>query len=72
MSNIVKINISKAIKGDCNADGKFNASDVVMLQKWILTVSDSKITNRNAADITEDGLINVFDLIMMKRLLISK
>lgn len=58
--------------GDCNSDGVFNISDVVTLQKWLLAVPDVKLTNWKAADLNENGTINVFDLCMMKRLLISQ
>ena len=57
--------------GDCNNDGKFNISDVVLLQKWLLSVPDTHLANWQAADFCEDGKLDVFDLVMMKRLLIN-
>lgn len=61
-----------SVKADCNADGKFTVADIVMLQKWLLAVPDAKLIDWKAADLCEDGVINVFDLCMMKRLLISQ
>ncbi len=52
------------IKYDVNADGKFNLSDVVALQKWL--VNAGTLSALEAADVSQDGKINVIDLAMMK------
>lgn len=62
----------ESVAGDVNADGQFNISDIVMLQKWILADPDVNLADWKAADLCEDGVINTFDLVMMKRLLISQ
>lgn len=54
--------------GDVNADGIFDVSDVVMLQKWLLCVGGIK--DWKAGDLCEDGVLNVFDLCLMKRMLL--
>lgn len=59
-----------AIRGDVNADGKFNIADAVMLQKWLLCAGD--ITDWQAGDLCEDGRLDVFDLCIMRRKLLSK
>lgn len=69
---IVPENVNMSIPGDVNADGTFNISDVVMMQKWLLAVSDIELANWKAADLCEDGKLNVFDLCVMKRMLISQ
>ena len=48
--------------GDVNADGDFNISDVVLLQKWLLAVPDTNLGNWKAADFCKDNKLNVFDL----------
>lgn len=58
--------LDKIVEGDVNADGKFDMSDVVLLQKWLLGVSDVTLPNWKAADFCEDGKLNVLDLCMMK------
>ena len=58
--------LDKIVEGDVNADGKFDISDVVLLQKWLLGVSDVTLPNWKAADFCEDGKLNVLDLCMMK------
>lgn len=62
----------KTIRGDVNADGIFNVSDVVLLQKWLLAVPDTHLADWKAADLCEDNRLDVFDLCMMKRELINK
>ena len=59
-------------KGDVNADGEFSVLDLVLLQKWILAVPDTHLTNWKAADFLEDGRLNVFDWILMKKKLIEQ
>ena len=59
------------IKGDVNADGVFDISDVVLMQKWILAMPDVKLADWKAGDLCEDNRIDVFDLCLMKRLLVE-
>ena len=58
--------LDEIVEGDVNTDGKFDISDVVLLQKWLLGVSDVTLPNWKAADFCEDGKLNVLDLCMMK------
>lgn len=51
--------------GDVNLDGEIGISDVVMLQKWLVKSGD--LTCWQNADLCEDGKINVFDCVMLKR-----
>lgn len=66
---LIKKNSSASLKGDVNQDGLFSLADVIMLQKWLLC--SGKLTDWKAGDFTEDQLINIFDLILMKRELIQ-
>ena len=61
---------SERLMGDVNADGKFDIADVVLLQKWLLAVPDTKLTDWKAADLCENDKLNVFDLCLMRRKLI--
>ncbi len=61
----------ESLCGDVNWDGVFNVSDVVLLQKWLLAVPDTHLSNWKTADLCEDGKLDVFDLCMMKRLLLD-
>lgn len=62
---------SDFLRGDCNHDGSFNVSDVVLLQKWLLAVPDTHLADWKAADLCEDGRLDVFDLCLMKRELLN-
>lgn len=59
-------------EGDVNSDGKFNIVDLVYLQKWLLSVPDTELKNRKAADIYNDDKLDVVDFILMKQLLIKE
>ena len=60
------------VVGDVNADGAFSVADAVLLQKWILAAPDVTLADWKAADLCEDSKIDVFDLCIMKRMLIEK
>ena len=57
--------------GDVNADGKVNLADVVLLQKWLLGVSETKLVDWQAGDLYADGLLNGFDLCLLRRIVTS-
>ncbi len=57
------------IKGDANGDGIVNVSDAVMLQKWLLCSGD--LTKWKNVDLCEDGRIDVFDMVEMRKLLVQ-
>ncbi|MBQ8962139.1 MAG: cellulase family glycosylhydrolase [Ruminococcus sp.] len=60
------------VKGDVNGDSSFNVSDVVLLQRWLLGTPDTVLADWQAADLCNDEKLDVFDLVMMRRLLIEK
>lgn len=59
------------IMGDVNLDGSFNVADVVLLQKWLLAVPEITLEKWENADFCVDGKLDVFDLCLMKRAIIS-
>ncbi len=62
---------AKTLKGDVNADGKVNAADAVILQKYFLGDSNVLISDIKSADISDDGAVSIVDMILMKELLTS-
>lgn len=58
------------VKGDVNADGNFNIADLVMMQKYLLR--KGSLVNWKAGDLSEDKIIDSFDLALMRKLLISR
>ena len=61
----------QVIKGDVNADGAFNITDAVLLQKWLLTVPDTELKDWKATDFNNDNHLDASDLSMMKRVLMK-
>lgn len=52
--------------GDVNGDGVVNIADVVLLQHWILKISDTQTINYKNSDLNNDNKINVIDLCTLK------
>ena len=69
---LVKSGSKESVQGDVNADGEFNVSDLVLLQKWLLAVPDTKLADWKAADFCKDDRLDVFDICLMRRELIAK
>ncbi len=59
------------VSGDVNNDGEFNIADVILYQKWLLAVPDTHLENPKAADLCEDDTLDVFDICLMRKLLID-
>ena len=59
------------LKGDVNADGKFDVSDIVTFQKWLLGASDTALADWQAANFCNDDVLDPFDLILMRQALIG-
>ena len=53
--------------GDINSDGKIDETDVILLKEYLLgkvkTLPDSSL-----ADIDNDGIISLYDFIVLKKL----
>ena len=57
------------VKGDVNDDGQLAASDLVVLQKWLMAFPDTSLNNWENADLCKDGRIDVFDFVELRELL---
>lgn len=66
-----KITASSRIIGDINLDGSVTVSDAVILQKYLLCSCTLKEEQWEAADLMEDGNINIFDLAVLKCILLQ-
>lgn len=62
--------VSSELKGDVNLDGKVSAADAVMLQRWLLGYGN--LAYWQNADLCEDEKIDVFDMALLRRLIIEK
>ena len=63
--------LEKRIIGDVNDDGIFTVLDVVAMQKWLLDVQGQNLAVWENGDLHEDGLLNGFDLALMKNKLLG-
>ncbi len=72
ISDLTVVEYTEPVVGDVNADGSFSVADVVTLQKWLLVVPNVELADWKAADVCEDNVLNVFDLCLMKRMLIEE
>lgn len=59
------------VRGDVNSDGRFDVSDAVLLQKWLLAEQDAVLKDWEAADLCKDNVLDVFDLCILKKELLS-
>ncbi len=67
--NAAEIPEDKPTAGDVDRDGQLSTADLVLLQKWLLA-ADVEISSENA-DLCPDGVIDIFDLGMMKHILLT-
>lgn len=58
------------IKGDINGDGRMGISDAVILERYLLAGRSLTSEQTMASDIDGDSIIDGFDLILLKRMLI--
>lgn len=56
--------------GDINGDGEFNIADAVILQKYLLGTGE--LADRKNADLCQDGVIDIFDMVQMRKLIMKK
>lgn len=54
------------VKHDVNMDGKFSIEDIDLLQQWILG-KNPKLADPAAADCDNDGILDSFDLSLMRK-----
>ena len=58
------------LMGDVNEDREFTVADVVLIQKWLLGAEDVRLSDWTAADFCKDGVLDCYDLCMMRTALI--
>ena len=58
------------LKGDVTGDGRIAVGDLVLLQRYLLKLET--VIDNEAADINEDGVIDVFDNISLRKLIVSR
>lgn len=66
----VFVPIGDIVQGDVNADGTFSVKDIIVMQRWLLH-DGTVLKNQQAGDFLRDGVLDVFDLGLMKRTLLE-
>lgn len=61
----------ETVEYDVNMDGKFTVADLVALQEWLLG-KDVKNIDANAADCCNDGVLDTFDLCLLRKAYVTK
>lgn len=64
--------LKSGLLGDVNISRTVNVQDIIMLQKYLLKQETFEIENFINADMNRDGKVNVIDLALLKKALISK
>ena len=59
------------VRGDVNADGKFNVADLIVMQRWLSGSKDVELSDWEKGDLCTDGVLNVFDIVSMRKELLS-
>lgn len=62
--------VSSDIEGDVNADGICSMADIILLQKWLVSVPGTILADWNAGDLSKDQILDGNDLTMMIDLLL--
>ncbi|MBR6580758.1 MAG: family 16 glycosylhydrolase [Ruminococcus sp.] len=57
------------MQGDVNSDGTVSTADLVTLSKWLL--GESQSVNMKNSDLCNDNQLDVFDLILLRKLVIQ-
>lgn len=67
----VELSAAQTLAGDVDKDGKVGVSDVVLLYKYLHKLSGLDQTAYDNADVVADGAVDIFDLGMLKRMVVS-
>ena len=59
------------LRGDVNLSGDVSVADAVLVQKHIIVSASLQVDQAGRADLNEDGIINVYDLALLKQILLN-
>ena len=70
-ANLIIADSNTAVAGDVNDDGVFSLADIILLKKWLMHQSGAYLYKWENADLNHDKKINIYDLCLMKKLLLK-
>lgn len=65
-------NTGTSVMGDVNGNGELDFTDAIILQDWLLGVPGTELPDWKAADLNDNDRLDVFDLCLLKKLLITE
>ncbi|MBQ3567219.1 MAG: hypothetical protein IJA12_08570 [Oscillospiraceae bacterium] len=71
VDSITLLENSRTVTGDVNRDGTFSVSDATAFHMWLTGAEIETDTNLLAGDMNNDAKLNIFDIIIMKRMLLN-
>ncbi|MGN0591499.1 dockerin type I repeat-containing protein [Ruminococcus sp.] len=60
------------LTGDINLDGQVSVSDAVLLQKYLIKSGKLSADQADRADLNQDGVLNAYDLVLLKQTIQNK
>ncbi|MGN0622030.1 MAG: SGNH/GDSL hydrolase family protein [Porcipelethomonas sp.] len=60
------------IKGDVNSDGRVTVSDIVLMGEYLCKKAEISSVNFSNSDVNNDLVLNVYDSILIKRILLKQ
>lgn len=70
IADVLKTVSHSNIAGDVNSDSSVSVADLIMLDRWLLCAGE--ITAPENADLLNDGTVNAYDMILMRKMLSDK
>lgn len=67
----VPVKDTPSLRGDINGDGEVSIVDITLLQKYLLKTAQLEESQFATADLNEDDKINIFDAVILKRIIIN-
>lgn len=71
-SDITAIKANNILPGDLNSDNTLTTADAVLLQRYILGEKSLTQSQWQAADLNADGVVNGFDLALLRQKLTAR
>ena len=71
VKDYIQFEVRDSYFGDLNTDGTLTSSDTILLQDYLLGRSVLTNDQKQQADLNQDGVIDGFDLALLKHLLLA-
>lgn len=65
------LNLPEIVKGDINGDTKCDVADYMIMLKYLLGIESLSDSQKKNADLNDNDIINIFDVIHMKNILLK-